>query len=523
MTPGHGAPIVIVDAIDSGAALDVDAIRSALHHRKSTGRESEFLGRTSTEVWADDHTVVKVRPDLAIPFRERDPMADRIRWIESRLERERAIQGYPEDRTWFLIGSDEEVHAGVAAVRRRPLHRWSDEEFAANWEWFAREFSALYLRAGEEGWRLDEGLSNFAPAHSGAAGGDGDPDGGLRYLDDDLYAWDRGTGLRYGLVTMGRSLRWLSAEHGGYLGAVFRDELDRHTPIFDTREVAGDLRSDGRGNAFLTALAETLGAPRKARRSARRRGGEVRHVALISDIHANLGGLDAVLATEDLQRADEILVLGDVVGYGPDPSEVIDRLRGDERMRILKGNHDHAMVETAATARFTKDARWSAEWTIGLLSADHRAWLRDLPLELAEEDWFAVHGAPADPTRFNAYIYSMTVDQNLEKLELDGIPLCFYGNTHVAGAWARANKGMPGRFIPPDVPIVVDDYRAILVCPGSVGQPRDGRTGAAYAMFDRRARTVRWELVPYDVRPVQERMRMNGFPPRLLDRLEEGA
>ncbi len=529
MTVGPDAPIVVVDAIVKGAALDVESIRAALGHPRSTGRDSEFLGRSSTEVWADDRTVVKVRPDLAVPFRDASPMADRVRWVESRIERERAIQAYPEDRTWFLVGDGDAVHVGVAAHRRRPLHRWTPEEFEAGWEWFAREFAALYLRAGEEGWRLDEGLSNFAPSRP--AGPDGRPsplgsavaDDHLIYLDDDLYAWDRGAGLRYGLVVLGRQAKWLTGEHGEFLGTAFRDQLEQHHQILNTRELAEDIRFDGRENAFLTALSAALAAPSRSRAtSAAARSGEVRYVALISDVHANLGGLEAVLACEDVQRADRILFLGDSVGYGPDPGAVIDRLRSDPRVRAIKGNHDHAMVDTAATARFTKDARWSAEWTIGQLSESQRRWLADLPLELIEEDFVAVHGAPADPTKCNAYIYSMTVDDNLEKLELDGTQLCFYGNTHVPGAWVRQIKGMPGRFIPPDQPIVIDDYRNLLICPGSVGQPRDGRPGASYAIYDREARTVRWNLLDYDWKPVQERMRANGFPPQLLTRLDEG-
>ena len=124
--------------------------------------------------------------------------------------------------------------------------------------------------------------------------------------------------------------------------------------------------------------------------------------------------------------------------------------------------------------------------------------------------------------RFNAYIYRMTADANLARLELDGVRVCFYGNTHVPGAWARAKRGFPEEFVEPTGVLDLGRYRAILVCPGSIGQPRDGVLGAAYAMYDRPARTVEWRRAEYDLGPLQARMQAMDFPPRLWQRLSEG-
>jgi len=511
---GPDSPILVVGGISPAELVAPEAIRGALRERRSTDRGSDFLGRRTTEVWADERTVLKIRPELELPHRLSEGGDERVRWIEARLERERRIGVYASDRTWFLIGEGDGVAAGVATRRRRPLHLWPDEELAAHWAWYAHEFGERYLTAGEHGWRLDEGLSNFAA--------DGAPGTPLVYLDDDLYVWDRGETLRMFWTVLGRSNRALGAEHGAILGVAFRQALDRRLPMFETRSVADDLRTAARGNEFLMALAAALVAPKpKPARRERRR--DARTIALLADVHANLDALDAVLTADEVAAADEVLVLGDSVGYGPDPAAVLARLRADPRIRVLKGNHDQAMVDPVVAARFTKDAWWSAEWTREHLAPDDLAWLAALPLELGGEEWLAVHGAPADPQRFNQYVYRFSADDNLERLELDGVPLCFYGNTHVAGAWARVRKRADGEFVKPDAPLELARYRTLLVCPGSVGQPRDAMPGAAYAMYDRAARTIRWERVPYDVRPVQARMRANAFPPRLVDRLDEGA
>lgn len=568
--------LLVVDAVDGGAQLGLSQIRAALAHPRSTTGDPTFPGRNSTAVFADERTVVKVRPEFEMLGSDEDPVADRVRWVRGRLGRERRIDAYPVDRTWFLLERGGAIAVGTAAVRRRPLHLWSEEEFAARWRWFAEEFSELYLRAAAAGWRLDEGLSNFAPV-------DG-PTPRLRYLDDDLYPWDRGVGLRLAWTTFGRRFAGLGAEHGALLGAMFRRALERHPPLVDLRYVAEDLRADAGRIDLLAALADLLVATRREvhalldadgpapspprpdaapapavavpapvvavpatptpeppaapappaavqapadphpdQAPPPRPAAAATRVALLADIHANLDALEAVLAVDEVRDADELLVLGDSVGYGPDPAAVVDRLRGEPRSVVIRGNHDHAIGGAGGPAGFHRDALWSAQWTIARLDDAQRAWLAALPVERLVGDELALHGAPIDPQRFNAYVYAMTAEENLDRLELDGVPVCFYGNTHVAGAWVRRGRGRAGVFTPPDHALALRGLTAALVCPGSVGQPRDGVPGAAYAMFDRAEGVVRWGRVAYDVAPVQARMRSEGFPAKLIDRLDVGA
>lgn len=505
--------IAVIESMDAAKAVSVDAIEAAFSLPQDTSRGSLFPGRMTTKVFADGATVVKLRTDFELP--EVDP----VRWVHGRIVREREIDCYPPDRTWFLDAQDDgTVVAGVATVRRRPLHLWDADELEAVWPRWCTDFSAAYTRAAAHNWRLDEGLSNFA--------WDPDGDGALRYLDDDLYPWDKGVGLASAWTVLAQQQPWLDAEHGEQLGTAFREAL-AHTPLLlNLRDLADDLtRSvNGRSNPFLVALAASLSAAVKrvpvAPTPSPAGGSTV--IALLADIHANVAALDAVLGTREVREAGEILVLGDVVGYGPDPDACIARLRDLPTVRALRGNHDVAAIDPGGTIHFTKDARWAIEWTRDTITSESAEWLRTLPLEVADADWIAVHGAPVDPTRVNAYVYAATADDNLDALELGGYAVCFHGHSHIAGAWLRRLRRGRGTFHRPDSPYALDGSVASLVCPGSVGQPRDGGPRARFALYDTATRTVEFRTAAYDPAPVQARMRALGFPPALEQRLERG-
>lgn len=495
--------IRVLGAIDDARVLGEDEIRSALAFAQDVGRKATFSGRLSTLVWADDATVVKARPELEIVG------GDLAHWTRSRLERERSLDCYPPERTWFVLDR-ERPYLAVAARRRRPLHLWEPDELAAAWPRFARDFSRMYVDAAVLGWRLDEGLSNFA------WGADDTP---LRYLDDDLYGWDEGGALFASLRVLEQQYPVLDAEHGRELGRSLRDAFDRYPTLLPWRGVDDALGIGTRAREFLTAFAAELTRPRS--RATSRQQERPATVLLLADIHANLDALDAVLATDDARDAEQVLVLGDVVGYGPDPGAVIDRLASDPRVSCLLGNHDLAALEGVPRS-FNHQATWSAEWTRRALGPGHLDWLRALPRELSGDGWLAVHGAPIDPERLNAYVYLMTATENLDQIERDEVRVCFHGNTHVAGSWVRRSRGFDREFVPPTAPLELDSVRAALVCPGGLGQPRDGAPGAAYAVVTRATRTVRFERVAYDPAPVRERMRAAGFPLALIDRIDSG-
>ena len=138
-------------------------------------------------------------------------------------------------------------------------------------------------------------------------------------------------------------------------------------------------------------------------------------LALLADIHANLPALQAVLDVMDQQGIGQALVLGDIVGYGPHPSEVIDVVR-QRGFATLKGNHDYAVAENQFKKGFSSYAKVAAEWTRTRLDAEELDWLDSLPLYLSQDDWLAVHGAPQDPTYIFGYVYHMTYESNLDHL-----------------------------------------------------------------------------------------------------------
>ncbi|SMO79625.1 metallophosphoesterase family protein [Halorubrum cibi] len=229
-------------------------------------------------------------------------------------------------------------------------------------------------------------------------------------------------------------------------------------------------------------------------------------VGLLSDVHANLPALEAVL--EDMPAVDVIVCAGDVVGYNPWPAECLARVR-EVAAATVRGNHDR-IVETPERYRANRMAEAGLEHAKRELSSEQLAWLRELPraTRFADGRHHLVHSHPA-PDREDAYVYPEefpALDRHLEELageedatDLEGLVL---GHTHVQGA-----RSVSGR---------------LVVNPGSVGQPRDGDPDAAYAVLDTDAGEVDLRRVGYDVDRVAEAVERAGLPERTAERLYRG-
>ncbi|HEY7131218.1 MAG TPA: metallophosphoesterase family protein [Candidatus Limnocylindrales bacterium] len=238
-------------------------------------------------------------------------------------------------------------------------------------------------------------------------------------------------------------------------------------------------------------------------------------VAVLSDIHSNLVALDAVLAGAG--SVDAVWHLGDVVGYGPEPDGVVERLVAVGAVGVA-GNHDRAAVGGREIDWFNEDAKAAMEWTRGRISAATVDWLRALPETRTESETLLVHGSPRDP------IWEYVMSASIARANFEVLPtrVGLYGHTHLPAAWARHGDRVTGH-VPDDGPTVAlggDD--AFLVNPGSVGQPRDGDPRAGWLELDTATWTGTWHRVAYDVRSVQAAMRDAGLPIRLAERLQHG-
>jgi predicted phosphodiesterase len=237
-------------------------------------------------------------------------------------------------------------------------------------------------------------------------------------------------------------------------------------------------------------------------------------VAVLSDIHANLAALDAVIAS--VGSVDAVWHLGDVVGYGPEPDGVVERLIDIGSIGV-RGNHDAAAVGGNEIEWFNPDARAAMEWTRRRISDTTKAWLAGLPPRHAEGTFGLVHGSPREPLW--EYIVSVPIARaNLAALTT---PIGLFGHTHLPMVFAERD-GIVEQIEPADGSRFTLAGGRALVNPGSVGQPRDGIVTASYLVIDTDAGQCTWRRTPYDIGAVQGAMRDAGLPTRLVERLAFG-
>ncbi|MEZ4596196.1 MAG: metallophosphoesterase family protein [Chloroflexota bacterium] len=237
-------------------------------------------------------------------------------------------------------------------------------------------------------------------------------------------------------------------------------------------------------------------------------------VAVVTDIHSNLPALEAVLGA--CAPYDALWVLGDVVGYGPYPDEVVARLRKEHAVAV-RGNHDAAVLGELDTHVFNDEARLAVEWTVGRIGTTARHWLDGLP-ETREEGAFTLaHGSPREP------LWEYLVSASLARRNLGHFqtPHAIVGHTHVPLVFREDGTRIEVIHPRDGTRIELDERRSILN-PGGVGQPRDGDPRACAMTLDTESMSVEWLRVPYPVERVQARMRRLGLPVRLAERLALG-
>ncbi len=243
---------------------------------------------------------------------------------------------------------------------------------------------------------------------------------------------------------------------------------------------------------------------------------------VLSDIHSNLEAFEKCMEVAD-GKYDQAVCLGDVVGYGPDPNAVIERVRPACGI-IIRGNHDKACASITDAHDFNRLAQFATLWTREQLSAENLSFLRHLPPGPVTLNGFQlVHGSPSDE---DEYLFSP--EKALSALRNLSIQVVFFGHTHFQGGFVLTFKGgfAPIRDFYAEegcaLVLPLEDGTRYLINPGSVGQPRDGDWRAAFAILDEENKQVEYYRTVYDVRKTQRKMENAGLPEPLIRRLSHG-
>jgi predicted phosphodiesterase len=229
-------------------------------------------------------------------------------------------------------------------------------------------------------------------------------------------------------------------------------------------------------------------------------------IALVSDLHANLQAWRAVLLDIRSMRLDAIICLGDAVGYGPSPADVVASLAAHANHCLL-GNHDAALCGKIQTSSFTPEAAQVIAWTRGRVGKNVYRYLASLPLTVAAGEFRCAHGEFAQPA-FYHYIHG--AEDALASWKAVPEPLLFVGHTHRPAIAVRRNDG-ECRMLPAQDFILEPGFR-YLVNVGSVGQPRDGDARAAYCIYDQDQKAVFWRRLPFDLDAYRAALRQAGVP-----------
>jgi len=231
-------------------------------------------------------------------------------------------------------------------------------------------------------------------------------------------------------------------------------------------------------------------------------------IAIISDINGNLPAAEEVLKTAAGMKAEIIYCLGDTVGYGPFPNECVDLVRGRCKV-ILKGNHDSGLVGDTPLTDFNHYGLSAIQWTRTAVTEENQEFLRGLPLMTELNGVTLAHSSPLNP---DAWTYVLTMRAAQENFAAFTTRLCFIGHTHVPVIIGEDGS--------------VNKYSTTLrhiINVGSVGQPRDGNSQAAFGMFNTETQEFQLVRVPYDIQKVARAIREVGLPEFLAQRLFQGV
>jgi predicted phosphodiesterase len=242
---------------------------------------------------------------------------------------------------------------------------------------------------------------------------------------------------------------------------------------------------------------------------------------VLSDLHSNLEAFETSLAEGRELGYDRVLVLGDLVGYGPDPNGVLDALRGMDNATIIRGNHDRVAAGLSEAGDFNIPARLAAEWTHRTLRAENLEYLKSLPrgpVPFASGRLLA-HGTPLDEDT-----YLLDVREAIRCFAEIDFELCLFGHTHFPAVFTRDGELVKGQLLRGDlVEVPLRPGVRHMLNPGSLGQPRDRNPKCSFALYDAEAGTFTVHRIEYAVEKVRRKILDAGLPATLGDRLRSGV
>jgi diadenosine tetraphosphatase ApaH/serine/threonine PP2A family protein phosphatase len=237
-------------------------------------------------------------------------------------------------------------------------------------------------------------------------------------------------------------------------------------------------------------------------------------IAILSDLHANLEATEAVLADARECDCTDYICLGDVVGYNANPRECVAIVQ-KMGCPVVKGNHDEQASLDESSRDFNALAEMAINWTREQLTEADKKWLRDLSLSQQVRDFTIVHATLDSPAQWG-YVFN-TLDAAASFRHQD-TTLCFFGHTHVAGAFVHDDGVKRVRVDE----LTIEPEKKYLINTGSVGQPRDGDWRAAYCIYHVDKNVVEQRRVKYDLATAQDKIIKAGLPRLLAERLKLG-
>jgi len=244
-------------------------------------------------------------------------------------------------------------------------------------------------------------------------------------------------------------------------------------------------------------------------------------IGILGDIHSNLEALTTVIAAMKRENVEHWVQVGDIVGYGPDPSACMDLVR-ELGCTVCLGNHDAAVVGLLDQDYFNTYARAAVEWTRGRLRKRDFEYLQGLPLVVEHRFYTLVHGSLHMPEMFG---YVLTPVEARDSLRLQRTFMGFVGHSHVPAIYAQP-QGVADELrvhFDSEMTVNIENAARVLMNVGSVGQPRDEDPRAAFALYDTDTSICQIRRVAYDIAATQAKIRAAGLPHVLADRLSLGV